>query len=794
LEPDGPSALSGLAALAAARADHEQAASLWRCCLDRHADHAQEWWYASYTHSLTQLGLHSDASELYRTLRESMPTSPIGWVGQAKLDRLRGDWTAARQHWEACLERFPAAADASWHLAHAEALIETGGAEKARRIFTEMLVENPDEARAGEGLARSAMQLGHPSEALRLAEELMARFPERAGGYHWAEEALINLGRFAEAASINLRRPLTGSLLTISVSRPKQLPEDLALPPLRGPGNDYTFIVETLNSRIRDGLNYSLPVSVIIPAYRRPEILERTLAALTHQTYPASLIEVIVVDDGSPESLEAVVLSFRRYLNIRYLWQDDLGYRAAAARNLGARHASHPYLIFLDADMLPSPGLVEEHMRFFHVTDRAVLIGLRRHVCADAISPEMVLEDISTVLSLPDINPRNEVADWQTSEGVSYDWRLRVLARMNDLKNHPHPFHTFAAGNIAIPRAAFEFVGGFDEEFQHWGGEDVELGFRLHNAGYYFIPMRNAIALHQEPPGGENETDRSLGKQKTDPLLESKCPSMRRYPEAHSGEHQVPKVSIYIPAYNASRFIVQAVESALAQSFRDLEVVICNDGSTDDTLQVLDQRFRGEPRVRWVSQDNAGIAAASNTAVRNCRGMYIGQLDADDLLKPRAVEECVALMEKEKVGVVYGREERIDAEGNVMRQNSSHEYSREWMLVSMIATHFRLFRKCDWMRTEGFDESLRNAVDYDMFQKLSEVTSFAHLPVVTYQYRLHGENTSIKNRRLQEQNHLRVVRAALKRMGLADTWAVDRGAEGLARNLTFVRTNSRSAC
>ena len=95
----------------------------------------------------------------------------------------------------------------------------------------------------------------------------------------------------------------------------------------------------------------------------------------------------------------------------------------------------------------------------------------------------------------------------------------------------------------------------------------------------------------------------------------------------------MPKVSIYIPAYNAEEYIKEAVDGALNQTFSDLDVVVVDDGSTDNTAKILDEHYSSNNRVHWVTQHNQGIGAASNKAVALCKTLIIGQLDADDPIK-----------------------------------------------------------------------------------------------------------------------------------------------------------------
>ena len=105
-----------------------------------------------------------------------------------------------------------------------------------------------------------------------------------------------------------------------------------------------------------------------------------------------------------------------------------------------------------------------------------------------------------------------------------------------------------------------------------------------------------------------------------------------------------PLVSIIIPAYNIERYIVDAVESALAQTYHPFEVIVTDDGSTDGTKALLEP-YIAAGRVRYVYQENKGIAGARNTAIRNAKGEYIALLDGDDMFLPEKIARQVAHME-----------------------------------------------------------------------------------------------------------------------------------------------------
>lgn len=527
-----------------------------------------------------------------------------------------------------------------------------------------------------------------------------------------------------------------------------RFPPDLKLPSFPGEHNDYSFIEKKVETFINSKTKYSLSVSIIVSFYNSNMKLEKILAEIANQTYPQSLIEVIVVSSTGQETKTSV----EQYQQFGSLLEVQSA-EPQSIQNTGIRKATNNYLILLDGDMVSSPQLVENYMKYFHVSEQATLIGDRQFTTVDSKS------QTSNNLRKDDL----KVLDSQH----------KIYAQSNYLKKDRYPFRAFVSSNVAFSRKLIDKIGLFDESFAHWGHRDKEFGYRIYNEGYYFIPIMDALASHQDFPEGRDKQNKLANNKVEDKLFQQKCP-VGWYREFQPGEiYEVPKVSIYIPSYNNGKYIKDAVDSVLNQTYTDVEVCIADDGSTDNTLQVLEKNFQDNPKVKWVTQSNGGIGKASNTAVRLCRGMYIGQLDSDDLLKPEAVATLVEYLENKGYGCVYSSCERIDGEGNYIKDEYSYPtFSREKMMITSIAHHFRMFRRRDWMRTNGFNEQLLNAVDYDMFLKLSEICAFHHIEKMLYLRRWHGNNTSFVNENKQSKNTHIVLTYALERMGLADKWEV----------------------
>ncbi len=547
--------------------------------------------------------------------------------------------------------------------------------------------------------------------------------------------------------------------IKIYMRPPENYPKDLNIKPLTGLGNDYSFLESEFQ------YSDTIPVSIVVLTYNRAVPLSKTLSGILNQNYPLDLIEVIVSDDGGTDDNLSIIKEFSKKLDIKYSWHRDVGFTPAAARNNGVGIARNDFIILLDVDMYPDQNLVKEYVNYHNVLDRAVLIGPRKYIDLNDIEYEELLNNPVLVEEQPEVITNNTVAG-KIKEKKSVDWRLEIFGKTDFLKNEKVPFRVFASGNVAFSKNRFNLVGGFDEVFNNWGHEDIELGFRFFNSGLYVIPVMSAWAYHQEPENYINETDRSSGHSISKEYFSEMCPYYRHLSSTpQKAKFTIPKVSIYIPAYNAETTIIDAVESVLNQTFTDIEVCICDDGSTDQTLKLIEKYYINDNRVRWVSQKNAGIAAASNAAVKLCRGIYVGQLDSDDYLAEDVVEKCFVHLDKDtKLGLVYTTNENEYNNGNIIQGYNYPVFTREKMLTVSLVHHFRLFKKLYWCRTDGFNERIKNAVDYDMFLKLTEVCEVKHLNIIGYRRRLHGNNTSILDSKEQIKNTAKVVNSHLERM------------------------------
>jgi len=205
-----------------------------------------------------------------------------------------------------------------------------------------------------------------------------------------------------------------------------------------------------------------------------------------------------------------------------------------------------------------------------------------------------------------------------------------------------------------------------------------------------------------------------------------------------------PKLSVCTPTYNRKDYVRETLDSIFAQTYKDFEVVVVDDGSTDGTEEMI--KRVGYP-VRYYWQENRGEAATRNKLISLAEGQFITFLDSDDLLMPDAVERMINVMEAEDEEViVYGPYLRIDEKGNVCGRCTRKLYSGYITshLFENIFVHScgSMFPRSALQEVGGFDETLPVSCDYDLWLRLSLKYRFIALPEPTFKRRRHSGNLS----------------------------------------------------
>lgn len=212
-----------------------------------------------------------------------------------------------------------------------------------------------------------------------------------------------------------------------------------------------------------------------------------------------------------------------------------------------------------------------------------------------------------------------------------------------------------------------------------------------------------------------------------------------------------PLVTVVVPCFNAAAHVREAIDSALAQSYPNTEVVAVDDGSTDDTLEVL--RSYGD-RIRMLTGPNAGGAAARNKGLDAAHGELIQFLDADDLIRPDKLEIQVPALLNSAADVVYCDMNVVDLETGDHQatwQPRSRDHFRR-VCFDIIQTSAPLHRREDLMRVGGFTEGLPCSQEKDLHVRLAcSGQRFEHLPGALVTYRQRSDSVSANYQQVMEQ-------------------------------------------
>jgi len=219
----------------------------------------------------------------------------------------------------------------------------------------------------------------------------------------------------------------------------------------------------------------------------------------------------------------------------------------------------------------------------------------------------------------------------------------------------------------------------------------------------------------------------------------------------------VPVVSVVIPCYNQGEFLREAVDSVLAQTFQNFEIIIIDDGSTDTRTKRILKNFKA-PKTKILRQKNKGVSAARNAAIAKARGLFILPLDADDKVSPNYLKLAVKAMRSDKkLGIACGQTKLFGPETTDWKHPT---YTPEAMLFDNALPPASLFRKTTWKKAGGYDEAMNFAEDRDLWLGILEQGLEAKKIVgATYYYRRHAGSV---------------------------TYALSRGSKGVARQVEML--------
>jgi glycosyltransferase involved in cell wall biosynthesis len=454
-------------------------------------------------------------------------------------------------------------------------------------------------------------------------------------------------------------------------------------------------------------------VSVIIPAYNAARFLPDAVASLRRQQYAP--MEILIVDDGSEDECERVAAELGE--PVRYFRQQRSG--PAAARNRGLKEARGEFIGFLDAD--------------------------------DEWPEHKLSIQLARLLAEPELDAALGRVLYTALEGGQIP---------NIRFEGPEPVQSNVhLGSGIYRRRAFDKVGVFDAGLHY--SEDVDWFMRARELKLDLIILR-PVTLIYRIHGGNMTADRERADSFLPLVLKRSIERRRKmgaagaaplarwsaYDEWQPGKP--PLVSVIVPVFNGVRFLHQALESILDQSYRPVEIVAVDDGSDDGSWEALD---RYGPRIRRVRQEHAGQSAARNRGVELATGRYLAFLDADDLWPRDKLAEQVAILEQDSAcDLLFGHAVQFHESGGASdapvpapHPGTLLARRQAWQRVGPLRCDLRVGEFVDWL-FRAREAGVRERMDDRVWMRR----------------RIHGGNLGVRQKKAHG-DYLRLLKERLDR-------------------------------
>ena len=517
-------------------------------------------------------------------------------------------------------------------------------------------------------------------------------------------------------------------------------------------------------------------ISVIIPTYNRSTTLKKCLDALTRQSLSPDAYEVIICDDGSTDDTAKIVSHFTAPFKLRYLSQSNKG--PAAARNLGIKKAVGDYLLFMNDDTIAAPDLLLAHYQthqnstepkisvlgefkllpehnqslFTHVLEQSNL--LFGYTGMEAGNLYNYTRFYTCNLSLPrqaviDVGSFDEDFTGPAAEDLDLGYRLqqqgyRVLYQPNCVAWHDHRItpegfcktHVTRGLGAVVLFSKHPEISDFKDITPHVVAEwrqqqpssEGTVNQLLHQLDTFTEPLPQASALRQQQDV-INQIAKVLeslwlfhyrkgilSSPWLNKLLETTLDFDRLASQDKLPKSLSPKVSVVIPCYNYAHYLSEAVDSVLSQTYQNFEVIIVNDGSTDNTDLVANQLITQNPKqhIRLIHQSNSGQPAiARNVGIAQAAGQYILCLDADDKLEPTFLEKTVSVLDgNPEISIAFTHIQHFGAIDSIW---SSGPFALEAQIRSNNIPYCALYRREVFDSVGGYATNVRGYEDWDFW-------------------------------------------------------------------------------
>ena len=210
-------------------------------------------------------------------------------------------------------------------------------------------------------------------------------------------------------------------------------------------------------------------------------------------------------------------------------------------------------------------------------------------------------------------------------------------------------------------------------------------------------------------------------------------------------DHQLPLVSIVLPVFNGEKYLKESLDSVFAQTYKNWELIIINDGSTDGTEKII-QTYH-DKRIKYLPNDgNKGIIFSLNRGLQESNGHFIARLDADDVALPLRLEKQVEFLMENSDYVICGSYfQTVDSKDKLLKKvrfPSNDRDARSFLLLHNCFCHSTILMRAEIVKELKYDEYFEICEDYDLWVRISRSGKILNLPIFTTLYRVHGNNIS----------------------------------------------------
>jgi len=233
-----------------------------------------------------------------------------------------------------------------------------------------------------------------------------------------------------------------------------------------------------------------------------------------------------------------------------------------------------------------------------------------------------------------------------------------------------------------------------------------------------------------------------------------------------------PQVSVVMPVYNAQRYLAEALQSVLSQTFTDFELIVVDDGSKDESLSIIKRVAGRDPRLKLISRPNTGIVGALTDGIEAARAEVIARMDADDVCLPQRFERQVEFLRNHPDHCLVGsRVTLIDPDGlpiGTWATQTTHEeidqahLDRRWPVVHPTV----MMRRAAVMAVGGYRKQYNTLEDLDLFLRLAEHGRLANVPEVLLLYRQHFGSTCFERTGTMNDIRERIFKETYERRGM----------------------------